>query len=192
MKAMEIIGTWYAMSDAEQQAIVRNCVLKAIRKGRKIMPGDSLEDVLQATFLTVLERLTDTGSLDAAIQDRETAGYIESIQAFVMRCANSVLQNKIYRAKKDSCIIDNITTCEDGEFDLLDAIPANGNTEQSAVIRVAVQSLQESQDNIGGKILEMLVQGFTEREIASSVGISNVAVHKRIVKMRSALKDLLA
>ena len=39
-------------------------------------------------------------------------------------------------------------------------------------------------------ILERVAAGMTEREIAAEVKISNVAVHKRIVKMRAALQSV--
>ena len=38
--------------------------------------------------------------------------------------------------------------------------------------------------------MEMVAAHKTEREIGKAVSISNVAVHKRIVKMRAALESL--
>ena len=50
-----------------------------------------------------------------------------------------------------------------------------------------------SRDDIDKKIIELVAKQYTEREIAEALEkagrkISNVAVHKRIVKMREALR----
>jgi DNA-directed RNA polymerase specialized sigma subunit len=65
-------------------------------------------------------------------------------------------------------------------------------TERSAILRAELDSFQAGLDDIGRQIVAMLAQGKTEREIGKACGISGVAVHKRIVKMREALKDLRA
>ena len=66
------------------------------------------------------------------------------------------------------------------------------NTEQSAIIRATLDGYRATLDDIGQQILELVAAHMTEREIAKIVGISNVAVHKRIVKMRVALEILRA
>lgn len=67
------------------------------------------------------------------------------------------------------------------------------NTETSAILRAALDDFTASRDEIDRKIIEMVAEQYTEREIAEAlekVGrkISNVAVHKRIAKMREALR----
>lgn len=62
------------------------------------------------------------------------------------------------------------------------------NTETSACIKATLQEFIQSRDEKDQTILEAIKDGYTEREIAKMVGISNVAVHKRIAKMRDALK----
>ena len=86
---------------------------------------------------------------------------------------------------------------EDGEGNTasyLETMVKSGrdNTEQSAIIRATLDSYRETLDDIGQRILELVAAHMTEREIAKMVGISNVAVHKRIVKMRAALESLRA
>ena len=66
------------------------------------------------------------------------------------------------------------------------------NTEESAIIRATLDSYRGELDEIGQQILELVAAHMTEREIAKVVGISNVAVHKRIAKMRAALESLRA
>lgn len=49
-----------------------------------------------------------------------------------------------------------------------------------------------SRDETDQKVMEMLVQGYTERQIGKVVGMSGPAVHKRIMKMRKDLRELIA
>lgn len=69
------------------------------------------------------------------------------------------------------------------------AAAAGYDTETSAIIRVDMDKFVAQQDDINKKIIELVQQHYTEREISQALDnkISNVAVHKRIVKMRSAL-----
>lgn len=62
------------------------------------------------------------------------------------------------------------------------------NTETSAILRAALDDFTASRDEIDRKIMEMVQENYTERQIAEVVKISNVAVHKRIVKIRAALQ----
>ncbi len=66
---------------------------------------------------------------------------------------------------------------------------AGYNTEASAIIRADLQRFTASRDETDRKIIYALAEGYTERQIGKSVGISGVAVHKRIVKIRAALLD---
>ena len=73
---------------------------------------------------------------------------------------------------------------------IMDTVAAEDNSEGESIIKLELKRFSDGLDEIGRKILEMLVQHKTEREIAAEVGISNVAVHKRIVKMRTGLEHL--
>ena len=66
---------------------------------------------------------------------------------------------------------------------------AGYDTETSAVIRVDLERFTAGRDEIDRKIVELVQQNYTEREIAQALDnkISNVAVHKRIAKIRAAL-----
>ena len=84
------------------------------------------------------------------------------------------------------------TTDEDGnEIDILDTIAAADNVEGSAILRAMLQQFIGSLDEINQKIIAGKIDGLTERELASIIGISNVAVHNRIAKMQKALKEML-
>lgn len=64
------------------------------------------------------------------------------------------------------------------------------NTETSAIIRADLERFTAGRDDIDRKIIELVQENYTERQIADVVKISNVAVHKRIVKIRAALQNV--
>ena len=64
------------------------------------------------------------------------------------------------------------------------------NTETSAIIRADLERFTAGRDEIDRKIIELVQENYTERQIADVVKISNVAVHKRIVKIRAALQNV--
>lgn len=79
---------------------------------------------------------------------------------------------------------------DDGEYSYIDTMVASArdNTENAAIIRSAIATVAESLDDTSRIILAGIAHGRTERAIAEDVGLSSVAVHKRIVKIRIALK----
>ena len=64
------------------------------------------------------------------------------------------------------------------------------DTETSAIIRADLGQFTDGRDEIDRKIMELVQEHYTERMIAEALDnkISNVAVHKRIVKLRAALQ----
>ena len=192
MQAQEIISEWESKNGEEQQAFCRNCVLKSIRGGRKLKPLDEINDAVNSTYIEVMDRLIDVDELARNIEQRASKGFSDSLPAIVTRAANAVLQREVDRAKRDSVLIDNITTTEDGQqLDVLDTIATMDSTEDTAIISVTLKDFYTRLDSKNKLIFDGMVQGKTEREIAPIVGISNVAVHKRIAKIRAALASIL-
>lgn len=190
--AQQIVNEWNAKSGAEKYAFCKNCVLRSIKNGRKLMPGDEIADAVQDTFIKVEERLADVNKLAANIKQRANKGMSDSLAALICRAANSTMQHNIDQAKRDSVIIDNITTTTDGEtVDLLDTVAATADTEASAIIKAELKRVYDSLDNTSKTIFIGMVRGQTERELSPAAGISNVAVHNRMVKIRAALAALL-
>lgn len=192
MNANEIINERNAKTAENQQTFCRNCVFKAIRQGRKLKNGDNLEDAMQNTFAAVLERLADLESLEATCKKMESMGRTETLASLIMRCAKAALQQQINQAKRDSVIVDSTTTTADGQqFDFLDTVAAKDSTENAAIIQAELKRFVDSLDNTNKVIFGGMIKGETEREIAPTVGISNVAVHKRMVKIRTALAAII-
>lgn len=45
-KALEIISAWNALDGNEQRDFCRNCVARSIREGRKLKPGNEIDDAM--------------------------------------------------------------------------------------------------------------------------------------------------
>lgn len=63
IQALQIISEWNSMTGDEQQTFCRNCVLKAIRGGRRLAHGDELDDAAHSAYLKVLDQLADADKL---------------------------------------------------------------------------------------------------------------------------------
>ena len=194
MKGKEIISEWNAKTPEQQFTFCENCVKRAIKSGRTLKPGYDMDDAVQSTFAGVLERLADAEKLDADSKRRESQGKTpNTLAAVVCRAANNAMQHISYHSAKEGKATSQTITDDDGkELDLLDTIAAADDTEAAAIIRASLEQLRSGRDAIDQKILELVIAGYTKREIAAEVLISNVAVHKRIAKMRNDLIKAIA
>lgn len=190
-KAMEIISEWNAMTPEQQLNFCKACVCKAIKRGRTLKPGWDLEDATQETYCKMLQRLSDVGKLARNIKRRANQGFVDSLPAIVTRAANTTMEGIAYRHRKDSKATSQTTTADGETLDLLDTIAATDDTEKAAIIRATLKDFYNGLDAKNKIIFGGMVQRLTEREIAPSVGITNTAVHSRMVKIRAELAALL-
>ena len=80
----------------------------------------------------------------------------------------------------------------DGEtLDILDTVAATNDTEKAAIIRAMLTDFYNSLDSKDKVIFGGMMEGKTEREIAPTVEISNIAVHNRMVKIRAQLAEMV-
>lgn len=187
MNAIEIITAWNALTPEQQINFCKACVCKAIKSGRTLKAGYGMEDATQEAFAKVLERLANVGKLEADCKRREAQGKPDTLAAVVCRAANSTMEGIAYRHHKDSKATSQTTTTDGETLDLLDSIPATDDTEQAAIIRAELKRFVSGLGDTNKIIFAGMVDGLTERELAPTVGISNVAVHNRMVKIRAAL-----
>lgn len=187
MNAIEIITAWNALTPEQQINFCKACVCKAIKSGRTLKAGYDMEDATQEAFAKVLERLANVGKLEADCKRREAQGKPDTLAAVVCRAANSTMEGIAYRHHKDSKATSQTTTTDGETLDLLDSIPATDDTEQAAIIRAELKRFVSGLGDTNKIIFAGMVDGLTERELATTVGISNVAVHNRMVKIRAAL-----
>ncbi len=191
-KAQEIINEWNDMTPEQQLKFCQVCVCKAIKRGRTLKPGWDLEDATQETYCKMLQRLADVGTLAKNIERRANKGFEDSLAAIVTRAANATMEGIAYRHRKDSKTTSQTTTTADGEtLDILDTIAATDDTEKVATIRATLTDFYNSLDSKNKIIFDGMMEGKTEREIAPTVEISNIAVHNRMAKIRAALAEML-
>lgn len=192
-KAIEIINEWDAMTGTERHNFCRNCVLKAIREGRRLANGDELGDAINNTYVTVAGNLLDSSTLAKKIERRASQGFNESLAAIISRAAKANLQREMSRAERDSVVISDTAINDSGEeYSLFDSIAGASDTEKTATIRAALKDFYNGLDSKNKTIFGGMIQGKTERETAPEVDISNTAVHKRIAKIRANLAEILS
>lgn len=149
-----------------------------------------LDGLVNEAWLKLAERL-DPDYLRNLNAKRRAAGKCNiSLVSLVYRCAKdairSIYEQDIKHGRAQAyTIVDN----HGDEYDYIDimAVSTRDNTETSAIIRAAFHSILNGMDNTDRIIIECKCEGMSEREIGAITGISCVAVHKRIVKIRAAL-----
>lgn len=190
-KAQEIINEWNDMTPEQQLKFCQVCVCKAIKRGRTLKPGWDLEDATQETYCKMLQRLADVGTLAKNIERRANKGFTDSLPAIVTRAANATMEGIAYRHRKDSKTTSQTTTADGETLDILDTVAATNDTEKAAIIRAMLTDFYNSLDSKNKIIFGGMMEGKTEREIAPTVEISNIAVHNRMVKIRAQLAEML-
>ena len=193
--AAAIAGEWANMADADKMRMMTACIRKAAKNEIGYSTEDhylqfsevpafgcfrthDFDEFVSETCIRVLDKLADLDKLAATNERRAAQGKRPMrLVSVVYNAARASIAAVYYADSKHGAAYD-------WEID------ATVNTETSAIIRADLDAFRDGLDEIGRQILEMVAAHKTEREIGKAVGISNVAVHKRIVKMRAALESL--
>lgn len=198
--AAAIAGEWANMADADKVRMMTACIRKAAKNeiGYPTEFGcfraHDFDEFVSETCIRVLDKLADLDKLAATNERRAAQGKRPMrLVSVVYNAARASIAAVYYADSKHGAAYD--WQIEDGEGNAASFLEtccgdATVNTETSAIIRADLDSFRAGLDEIGRQILEMVAAHKTEREIGKAVGISNVAVHKRIVKMRAALESL--
>lgn len=209
--ALEIVREWADMADADKVRMMAACVRKAAKNEIGYSTEDhylqfsevpafgcyrphDFDEFVNETCIRVLSRLADVDKLTATNERRAAQGKRPlRLVSVVYNAARASIAAVYYADSKHGAAYD--WQIEDGEGNAASYLETccgdtTENTETAAIIRADVERVRNGLDEIGKQILEMVAAGKTEREIGKAVGISNVAVHKRIVKMRAALENL--
>lgn len=209
--AETIASEWANMGEGEKVRMMTAC----IRKAAKTEIGRSTEDhylqfsevpafgcfrahdfdeFVSETCIRVLDKLGNLDKLAVTNERRAAQGKRPMrLVSVVFNAARASIAAVYYQDSKHGAAYDwQIEDSEGNAASYLETCcgDATANTETSAVIRADLGSFRAGLDEIGKQILDMVAAHKTEREIGKAVGISNVAVHKRIVKMRAALESL--
>lgn len=196
--AAAIAGEWANMADADKVRMMTACIRKAAKNEIGYSTEDhylqfsevpafgcfrthDFDEFVSETCIRVLDKLADLDKLAATNERRAAQGKRPMrLVSVVYNAARASIAAMYYADSKHGAASFLETCCGD----------ATVNTETSAIIRADLDAFRDGLDEIGRQILEMVAAHKTEREIGKAVGITNVAVHKRIVKMRAALESL--
>lgn len=211
VNASAVVNEWAAMNDNDKIRMMSACVRKAAKNEIGYSTEDhylqfsevpaygcyrphDFDEFVSETAIRVLGKLGDIDKLTAANERRAAKGKRPiRLVSIVYNAARASIAAIYYADAKHGAAYDREISDEDGNSaSYLETMcsDTHQDTERAAIIRAGLDSYREGLDEIGQKIMEMVIDGKTEREVGEAVGISNVAVHKRIVKMREALKHL--
>ena len=200
--AAAIAGEWANMADADKVRMMTACIRKAAKNeiGYSTVPAfgcfrtHDFDEFVSETCIRVLDKLADLDKLAATNERRAAQGKRPMrLVSVVYNAARASIAAVYYADSKHGAAYDwEINDGEGNAASFLETCcgDATVDTETSAIIRADLDAFRDGLDEIGRQILEMVAAHKTEREIGKAVGISNVAVHKRIVKMRAALESL--
>lgn len=192
--AAAIAGEWANMADADKVRMMTACIRKAAKNEIGCFRTHDFDEFVSETCIRVLDKLADLDKLAATNERRAAQGKRPMrLVSVVYNAARASIAAVYYADSKHGAAYDwEINDGEGNAASFLETCcgDATVNTETSAIIRADLDAFRDGLDEIGRQILEMVAAHKTEREIGKAVGISNVAVHKRIVKMRAALESL--
>lgn len=208
--AAERVATWGAMAEADQIAMMNRCIHKAAKNAIGYSTEDhylqfsevpafglyglhDLDEFVSETWLRVAAAL-DPDKLTATNERRAAQGKRPiTLISIVYNAARASIAAVFYQDSKHAAASDFEVMNDNGEAESYTetrVADLTTNTETSAIIRADLERFKAGRDAMDRAILERVAAGMTEREIAAEVKISNVAVHKRIAKMRAALQSV--
>ena len=212
--AAAVVDEWAAMGEAGQVKMMSACIRKAAKNEIRYSTEDhylqfsevpafscfrahDFDEFLSETVIRVLGKLADVDKLTATNEKRAAQGKRPiRLVSVVYNAARASIAAVYYADSKHGAAYDFDVVNDNGEAESYVETrcgDSSVNTETSAILRAALDDFTASRDEIDRKIIELVAEQYTEREIAEAlekVGqkISNVAVHKRIAKMREALR----
>ena len=153
-----------------------------------------LDEFVSETYIRIADKLADLDRLTANNERRAAKGKRPlTLVSLVYNAAHASIEAVYYQDSKHAAANVREVMDDDGETaSAVETVCAGAeNTERAAVLRVDLEQFRAGRDEIDNRIMDLVSMGYTERAIAEDIGtISNVAVHKRIVRIREALKEM--
>lgn len=202
-----IMANWVGMSPADQIKMMTACVKLAAKNEIRYSTEDhyseynetvawflrdhGIDGLVNETYCKLIPRL-DADYLGKLNERRASKGLVNiTLVALVYRSAKDAIR-AVYRddIKHARASVRTIKDKDGTEYSYIDTMASNrkDNTETAAVIRSSLAAFINGRDEIDRLIIEGKRDGYTEREIAAMVGISGPAIHKRVDKIRDALR----
>ena len=220
--ARELLHQWAALDDAgKHQILACNChiaareVIRYAKTRQEQQSGETvtmfgyttyaelpafiqygindIDELINETIISLLPWL-DEDRLTALNEKRAAEKGLAPItlSRLIVRCGKSAVSRMAYANHKHSVASVRETGEEGGSFLETCCGDSGVDIAANAALRDILERLYKGSDENDRAIIDGLRDGKTEREISAGLKISNVAVHKRIVKLREVLKALLA
>lgn len=190
--AAAIISEWNGLTTQEQINFITACTFKIIKAQPAGLRYETNELVNEA-WLRIAGNMT-ADKLSAINERRTSQGKAPTtLVGIVYRAVRASIAAISYSEKKHSAAnVRTIKGKDEEESDYTNTVPTSGDdTETTAILRALLERFAISRDKIDQQIIAGTMEGMTEREIAAIVSISAPAVHKRIVKIRAALAEVI-
>lgn len=173
--------TWEAIGAPEQVEIITRAAKRAVYIAAAYGVVLTVDEIMGATWEGTVKRL-DADRLDKANAKRMAEGKQPlTIMQVVHRAAHGAAELDRYdRIKHDALPLE--------AWEAID----NGDMEDGIISRLVIDDCMAGLDNRGKSIMELTARGYTERETGKAIGISGVAVHKRLARMRKELREAIA
>lgn len=177
-KQIASMETWRHMSGADQAEIASRAAKRAAYIARSYGAELTADELWGETWAGIVTRL-DADYLDRHNQRREQPLTLWQI-AFRAAHAAAELWRWNYNRDKDMLPLE----C----WAMID----NSSMEDGIINRLAIDDCMAGLDSRGKSIMELTASGYTERETGKAIGISGVAVHKRLTRIRKDLQAAIA
>lgn len=210
INAQSVINEWSAMNEGEQVKIMSACVRKAAKNNIRYSTEDhylqysevpafgcygphDFDEFVSETVIRVLDKLGDIEKLAAQNERRAAQGKRPiTLVSIVYNAARASIAAIYYQDSKHSAAYDYEISDDDGNSaSYLETMcdDKSQNTEQAAIVKVDVQRFLAKRDKMDQEIFKLRQKGYSERDIAKALDnkITNIAVHKRLVKMCKAM-----
>ena len=156
-----------------------------------VMRGYDLNGFINDAFLKLADML-DIAYLETLNKKRRESGKTNiSLITLVYRAALYSIMT-VYRQeiKHVKARVQTITDADGEEYQYIDTIVSSraDSTEAAALSKIALDDFINSRDDIDRIIIESICNGYTSKEIAQIIGISEPAVCKRLKKIRTAAR----
>ena len=169
---------WEAIGDDGQAELASRAAKRAAYIARSYGAKLTADELWGETWAGIVKRL-DAAYLDKHNQQREQPLTLWQV---AFRAAHTAANVWWYDNNKHG----NSVPLEDWNG-------VDGYDMEAAVIqRLTLDDCMAGLDSRGKSIMELTAQGFTERETGKAIGISGVAVHKRLSKMRRDIQAAIA
>ena len=172
---------WERIPATDQVEIVTRAAKRAAYLAGAFGVNIAPDELVGATWIGTVERL-DADRLSKANGRRAAEGKAAlTIKQIVYRAAHGAAELHRYDINKHNALpLEFWAAIDDGDM------------EDRIIDRLAVEDFISQRDDRDKAIAELITTGHTERETGAAIGISGVAVHKRLDKMGRELAGAVA